>query len=127
MVYKMDLLKVNNVVISTNKYITGYKVAYIDLSEEGSGRNAGGTMRIIYAADGEKFKLSITTKPLTKEELVDFFGNFPKGEINIEYFNPFTGTMKTGVFYRGDREIDINFIENNDVLFNQFTINLTEF
>ncbi len=96
-------VKVNGQDIS--KYLTDQsKVSWYDVSKN-SGRdttNANGTM--VLNVINQKYRLDLATRPLTQDELIDFYeeiGKAPKS--TVEFLNPFTGQWKTIKCYRGDR------------------------
>ena len=51
-----------------------------------------------------KYRLDLTTRPLTEDEVVDFFAEIIKAPtLSVEFLNPFTKQWKTIQCYRGDR------------------------
>ena len=53
-----------------------------------------------------KYRLDLVTRPLTSDEVVDFFSEIIKRpEMKVEFLNPFTKTWKTIQCYRGDRAV----------------------
>lgn len=96
-------VKLNNVDIS--KYLSNQtKVGWYDVSKN-SGRdttNADGTM--ILNVISTKYRLDLVTRPLTEDEIVDFFTEIIKAPtLTVQFLNPFTKTWKTISCYRGDR------------------------
>lgn len=96
-------VKINNVDIS--KYLTNSsKIGWYDVSKN-SGRNvsnADGTMILNVIAT--KYRIDLVTRPLTEDELVDFFAEIIKSPtMTVEFLNPFTKEWKTINCYRGDR------------------------
>ena len=96
-------VKINNVDIS--KYLTNSsKSGWYDVSKN-SGRNvsnADGTMILNVIAT--KYRIDLVTRPLTEDELVDFFVEIIKSPtMTVEFLNPFTKEWKTINCYRGDR------------------------
>ncbi len=97
-------VKLNGTDIS--KYLTDQtKVAWYDVSKN-SGRdatNADGTMVLNVIAT--KYRIDLATRPLTQDEVIDFFKEIMKrpAPISVEFLNPFTGEWKTIQCYRGDR------------------------
>ena len=96
-------VKINNVDIS--KYLTNSsKSGWYDVSKN-SGRNvsnADGTMILNVIAT--KYRIDLVTRPLTVDELVDFFAEIIKSPtMTVEFLNPFTKEWKTINCYRGDR------------------------
>lgn len=96
-------VKLNGVDIS--KYLSNQsKVGWYDVSKN-SGRdisNADGTM--VLNVISTKYRLDLVTRPLTEDEIVDFFAEIIKAPtLTVEFLNPFTKTWKTIQCYRGDR------------------------
>lgn len=100
----LSKVKLNGVDIS--KYLTNQsKVSWYDVSKN-SGRdttNADGTMVLNVIAT--KYRLDLATRPLTEDEMVDFFAEIIKkpAPIEVEFLNPFDKKWKTIQCYRGDR------------------------
>ena len=111
-------VRLNGVDIS--KYLSNQsQVGWYDVSKN-SGRDtttADGTM--ILNVIGEKYRLDLVTRQLTRDEVVDFFAEIRRrpAPITVEFLNPFTNSWKTITCYRGDRiaqpayPVDVN--ENN--------------
>ena len=97
-------VKLNGVDIS--KYLSNQtKVAWYDVSKN-SGRdntNADGTM--VLNVISTKWRLDLVSRPLTDDEVVDFYAEIIKrpAPIQVEFLNPFTKQWKTITCYRGDR------------------------
>ena len=88
-----------------SKYLTDQTtVGWYDVSKN-SGRDvttADGTMILNIIAT--KYRLDLVTRPLTQNEMVDFFSQIVASpRITVEFLNPFTGQWKTIYCYRGDR------------------------
>lgn len=99
----LSKVKINGVDIS--KYLTNEtKVGWYDVSKN-SGRdvtNADGTMILNVIAT--KYRLDLVTRPLTEDEIVDFFAQIIIAPtMTVEFLNPFTKQWKTINCYRGDR------------------------
>lgn len=99
----LSKVKLNGVDIS--KYLSNQtKVGWYDVSKN-SGRdvtNADGTM--ILNVISTKYRLDLVTRPLTEDEVVDFFSEIIKAPtLTVEFLNPFTKEWKTIQCYRGDR------------------------
>lgn len=98
-------VKLNGADIS--KYLSNEtKVGWYDVSKN-SGRdvtNADGTMILNVIAT--KWRLDLVTRPLTEDELIDFFAQIIiSPTITVEFLNPFTKTWMTINCYRGDRQV----------------------
>ena len=120
-------VKINGKDVS--KYIapTGCSVGWYDVSKN-SGRetqNANGTM--ILNVINNKYRLDITTRYLSSSEMVDFFNEIIKApKMDIEFYNPFTGKMKTIHAYRGDRSASPYSPYKDEYLYNGTSIALIE-
>lgn len=96
-------VKLNGVDIS--KYLSNEsKVSWYDVSKN-SGRdvtNADGTM--VLNVINTKWRLDLVTRPLTEDEVVDFYKEIIKSPtIEVDFLNPFTKQWKHIHCYRGDR------------------------
>jgi len=96
-------VKLNGVDIS--KYLSNQsKVAWYDVSKN-SGRdttNADGTM--VLNVINTKWRLDLVTRPLTEDEVVDFYAEIIKAPtLAVDFLNPFTKKWKHINCYRGDR------------------------
>lgn len=99
----LSKVRLNGVDIS--KYLTDQsQIGFYDVSKN-SGRdvtNADGTMILNIIAS--KYRLDLATRPLTQDEMVDFFREIMRSpRITVEFLNPFTGNWQTINCYRGDR------------------------
>ena len=106
--FALDLtfVKVNGKDLS-NYLATGSKVGWYDVSKN-SGRevsNANGDM--ILNVINDKYRLDLVTRPMTSEEVIDFFSEIKKQPtMTVEFLNPFTNQMDTISCYRGDRSVE---------------------
>ena len=65
--------------------------------------NVDGTMILNVIAT--KYRLDLSTRPLTHDEFIDFFSEIIKSpRITVDFLNLFTGNWKTIGCYRGDRK-----------------------
>lgn len=101
----LSKVKINGVDIS--KYLNNNsKIGEYDVSKN-SGRdttNADGTMILNVIAT--KYRLDLSTRPLTEDEVVDFYTEIRKNpKMTVEFLNPFDKQWKTIKCYRGDRNI----------------------
>ena len=103
----------------------GYDVEWYDLSYD-SGRNAKGFMH--YNPVAQKYKVILHTKPLTQEELTEFFSTIKAlKELNVYFFDPYSGTHRTIKCYRGDRKITMKWNRTDKgILYNSTDISLIE-
>lgn len=80
-----------------------------------------------YNPVAEKYKIILHTKPLTAEEMVNFFSTIKLKQLSVNYFNPYTGGMRTANCYRGDRKITMKWNRTDKgVLYNSTDISLIE-
>lgn len=99
-------VKLNGVDIS--KYLSNNtKVAWYDVSKN-SGRdttNADGTM--VLNVINTKWRIDLVSRPLTDDEVVDFYAEIIKrpSPITVDFLNPFTKQWQQIICYRGDRVV----------------------
>jgi len=81
-----------------------------------------------YNPIAEKYKIILHTKPLTQEEMQDFFSTIKTLKVlSVYYFNPYTGQYRTAQCYRGDRSITMKWNRNDrGILYNTTDISLIE-
>lgn len=98
---------------------------WYDISYD-SGRNAKGSMH--YNPIADKYKIVLHTKPLTAEELVDFFSTIRVlKKLNVQFFCPYTGSQKTINCYRGDRKVTMRWDRTDKgILYNPTDVSLIE-
>lgn len=92
------MIKINNVAIPAP---TDYTVGIQDITK--ADRNARGTM--IMEIIATKRKLDLMWMHLTKSEYQQLLNLVAPAFFNVEYPDPQTGNLRTGVFYVGDRTI----------------------
>lgn len=102
-VLTISKVKLNGVDIS--KYLSNNtKISWYDVSKN-SGRdvtNADGTM--VLNVINTKWRIDLATRPLTEDEIVDFFAEIIKAPtLSVDFLNPFTKQWQTIFCYRGDR------------------------
>lgn len=121
----MAMLKIDGSDVSNT--FSQYDVELIDLSAS-SQRNMKGTMKMKVVAS--KYKIILTLPPMMKDEFVALFKYINnKVEHEVEFFDPFSGEMKTINTYRGDRKATIKWNidpATNNVLNEVTTISLIE-
>lgn len=103
---QLTFVKVNGKDLS-NYLASGSKVGWYDVSKN-SGRevsNANGDM--ILNVINDKYRLDLVTRPMTDDEVVDFYSEIRKSPtMTVEFLNPFTKKMQTINCYRGDRSVE---------------------
>lgn len=104
-VLTISKVKLNDVDIS--KYLSNNtKISWYDVSKN-SGRdvtNADGTM--VLNVINTKWRIDLATRPLTEDEVVDFFAEIIKAPtLSVDFLNPFTKQWQTISCYRGDRSV----------------------
>lgn len=89
-----------------SKYLSNQtKISWYDVSKN-SGRdtsNADGTM--VLNVINEKWRIDLVSRPLTDDEMVDFYSEIRKkpAPISVDFLNPFTKKWQNIQCYRGDR------------------------
>jgi hypothetical protein len=96
-----DLITINGKAL---EHIKGYDVSWNDISDN-STRNAEANMRLNIIND--KRRIDITTTYLTQEQLLAFFSEIKVGDLTVTFFDPYTATIMTKHFYRGDRKVSM--------------------
>lgn len=104
-VLTISKVKLNSVDIS--KYLSNNtKISWYDVSKN-SGRdvtNADGTM--VLNVINTKWRIDLATRPLTEDEVVDFFAEIIKAPtLSVDFLNPFTKQWQKISCYRGDRSV----------------------
>ena len=121
----MAMLKIDGHDVSN--VFSQYDVECIDLSAQ-STRNMQGTMKMKVVAT--KYKIILTLPPMLKADFVNFFQYITNTVTHsVQYFNPFTGEMRTAQCYRGDRKVSIKWNTDpatNNVMNESTTISLIE-
>lgn len=81
-----------------------------------------------YNPIAEKYKIILHTKPLTGEEMVEFFSTIKYlKELNVVFFNPYTGTTASASCYRGDRKVTMKWdTTDKGIMYNSIDISLIE-
>lgn len=81
-----------------------------------------------YNPVAQKYKVILHTKPLTQEELTEFFSTIKAlKELNVYFFDPYSGTHRTIKCYRGDRKITMKWNRTDKgILYNSTDISLIE-
>lgn len=81
-----------------------------------------------YNPVAQKYKIVLHPKPLTAEELVDFFSTIKNLKtLSVYFFNPYIGGYTTANCYRGDRKITMKWNRTDKgILYNSTDISLIE-
>lgn len=103
-------VKLNGVDIS--KYLTDdSSVSWYDVSKD-SGRNTAANGRMILNVIADKYRLDLATRPMTKDETIEFFTEIRRQPtISVQFESPFDGQWHTISCYRGDRNASTNHVE----------------
>lgn len=122
----LTFVKVNGKDLS--KYLAnGSTVGWYDVSKN-SGReisNANGDM--ILNVINDKYRLDLVTRPMTADEVVDFYSEIKKQPtMTVQFLDPFTNTMVTKICYRGDRTVKWQQPYGGQLLFASITQALIE-
>lgn len=96
-------VKINGVDIS--KYLTNAStVGWYDVSKNSGREVTTAKGKMILNVIATKYRLDLATRPLTEDEVVDFYSEIVKSpKMTVEFLNPFTKKWKTIKCYRGDR------------------------
>lgn len=113
------MIKIDGVVIPTP---SDYQVGIMDLSK--AERNAAGTIVIDRIAT--KRKLELSWKYLSKEDLSILLTRVSSVFFTVEYIDPQTNSMKTGIFYCGDRKAGALDYMNGNIRYKDISFNLIE-
>ena len=82
-----------------------------------------------YNPVADKYKIILHTRPLSGEELVDFFSTIKVlKKLSVYFFNPYIGEMQTKNYcYRGDRKATMKWDRSDKgILYNSVSISLIE-
>lgn len=113
------MIKIDNELIPTPSDLS---VGIMDLSK--AERNARGTMIIERIAT--KRKLELSWKYLDKDTLSHLLKLISPVFFNVEYIDPESNSLKTGVFYSGDRNMGALDFKNGIVRYKDIKFNLVE-
>lgn len=99
-----------------------YFVSIIDISK--AERNARGEMIIERIAT--KRKIELAWKYLSKSDLQLAFNAVSPVFFQVEYLDPETGSLKTGIFYAGDRNVGALDYIKGDIRWKDIKFNIVE-
>lgn len=96
-------VKLNNVDVS--KYLSNEsQVGWYDVSKDSGRDTTTADGHMILNIISTKYRLDLVTRPLTRDEMVDFFAEIRRNpRITVQFLDPFDNTWKTINCYRGDR------------------------
>lgn len=121
----LSKVKLNNVDIS--KYLSNEsQIGWYDVSKDSGRDTTTANGKMILNVIATKYRLDLATRPLTRDEMVDFFAQIRANpRITVQFLSPFDNTWKTIYCYRGDRiakaQSPFKFAEgNNNVLVELF-------
>ena len=99
----LSRVKINGVDIS--KYLTdATTISWYDVSRNSGRETTTASGKMILNVISTKYRLDLQTRPLTSDEMIDFFAQIiKKPTMSVQFLNPFTGSWKTISCYRGDR------------------------
>lgn len=99
----LSKVKLNNVDIS--KYLSNEsQVGWYDVSKDSGRDTTTADGHMILNIISTKYRLDLVTRPLTRDEMVDFFAQIRANpRITVQFLSPFDNTWKTIYCYRGDR------------------------
>jgi len=118
--------KINNIIPPVPMSL---KIAKYDLDKESYTTASGNLIRNFVAS---KYKFFLTFPPMRKSQMQTLLQIFDTNnkKISVEYEDIITGSIKTGIFYHGDLEVDVHMIydeSNDDLMYKSFSINLIEY
>lgn len=117
MIISGDLLKINGRTVAGLK---SYKITRAKLYSD-AGRNLNGGLSATFIGVFPKLELEIGGI-LTKERISELCGLLDQGFFNVEYYDPKTGTTKSGDYYASDYSVEL--LERQRGLYKPFTVNL---
>lgn len=117
MVISGDLLKINGKTVAGLK---SYKITRAKLYSD-AGRNLNGGLSATFIGVFPKLELGIGGV-LNKERITELCGLLDQGFFNVEYYDPKTGTTKSGAYYASDYSVEL--LERQRGLYKPFTVNL---
>lgn len=100
----LSKVRLNGVDIS--QYLSNQsQVAWYDVSKNSGRDTTTADGKMILNVISTKWRLDLVTRPLTDDEVVDFYAEIIRrpSPITVEFLNPFTKQWKTITCYRGDR------------------------
>lgn len=113
----LSKVKLNGKDIS--KYLSNQtKIAWYDVVNNSGNTNADGTA--ILNVINTKWKIDLVSRPLTSDEIVDFYEEIIKkpAPIEVDFLNPFTKSWKHISCYRGDMAVQamLPYIEQDQII-----------
>jgi hypothetical protein len=104
----LSKVKINNVDIS--KYLSNEsQVGWYDVSKDSGRDTTTANGKMILNVIATKYRLDLVTRPLTRDEMVDFFSQIRlQPTMTVQFLDPFDNTWKTKSCYRGDRTAQAN-------------------
>lgn len=118
----MSYLKINDTDIS--HLVKGLKIGYETLVADGSGRNANGDT--VLDVINEKVKIYVTFRPMNGTEMMNFLQLIRGYTVNVSFRDSRTNDFSTAHCYTGTPEPDYYWIQGNDVLYKEFSLNFIE-
>jgi len=113
------MIKINGVELPAP---TTYKIGIMDISK--AERNAAGTMVLDVIAT--KRKIEMSWKFLTNEQIKTLLQLVSDTFFDVEYLDPVTDALKTGTFYKGDRNLDAVSVVNGNIIYKDIKFNIIE-
>ena len=118
----MAYFKIGNTDFSS--YVSGLKIGYETLVADNSGRNANGDT--VLDVINHKVKVYATFRPLSTAEMATLLTAIADYVIQITFRDAKTQTTKTITCYTGTPEPEYYCIQNNKVMYKQFSLNFIE-
>lgn len=99
-----------------------------DIDSANSGRSANGTMirdRVVGGANAKR-KVEVEWPPLSTAEASKILRAIKDTFFYVKYPDPYTGDWRVGEFYAGDRSAPVARIWDNEILWNNLSVNFVE-
>ena len=99
-----------------------------DIDSANSGRSANGTMIRDRVAGGAKAKRKVEVEwpPLSTADASMILQAIKSTFFSVKYPDPYTGDWRVGTFYAGDRSAPVARIWDNEILWNNISVNFIE-
>lgn len=113
----------------SNFLASGSTIEWYDVSKNSGRETSNANGDIILNVINDKYKLNLVTRPLTDNEVVEFYRQIGKraGNHTVIFRNPFDGNkMTTKTMYRGDRQAEMLQPFGGSLLFNSISQSLIE-
>lgn len=114
------MIKINGVQIPTP---SSYRVGIMDISGNAERTASGLMVRDIIAT---KRKIELSWNYLSQEDVSKILNLVSGAFFKVEYIDPQDNTVKTGIFYAGDRTVEALDYRNGRIRYQNLKFNLIE-